>query len=134
MDYGFELEGKIYTPAGTVVRPTENDARNQAIEAAELGAWQAKPDYFVAYYNFPAETGRNPPPRLYREPFRPWLKGAKVTTWRGVTLGKIVSASVYQHNFGGRFVSLRVRGTNGAEYYGRASYDWGSVIRLRKAR
>lgn len=57
---------------------------------------------------------------------------ANVTTWSGSLLGYIVDAKVYAHNFGGRMVSLTVQGTNGARYYGRASYDRGTVVRLRR--
>jgi hypothetical protein len=31
-------------------------------------------------------------------------------------------------------VSLHVVGTNGATYYGRASWDWGTCITLRKVK
>lgn len=44
------------------------------------------------------------------------------------------NAAIYRHNFGGRFISLTVRGTNGARYSGRASYDWGQCVRLRRAK
>lgn len=149
MDYGFIHDGRVFTPNGTPDVPAaKNDARNRAIETAELAHWQTRPDRMVAYYTFPAEDtplfGRL---RVYRESFRPCLqtyvnqatpadagtaKHATVTTWLGTVIGRIVSARVYRHNFGGRFVSLRMVGTNGAEYTGRASWDNGTVVRLRK--
>lgn len=72
--------------------------------------------------------------RPYRATFCPRITGAYVSLWPGDRIGAILQARVYRHNFGSRFVSLRVRGTNGAEYYGRASWDWGQCIVLRKVR
>jgi hypothetical protein len=114
MDYGVAHDGTVYTPNGTTgLDSAGNDDRNAAIEAAELARWATAPAEQVAYYRFADDT---------------------VTTWRGVVIGRIVSANVYRHNFGGRFVSVRVMGTNGAEYHGRASWDNGTVIRLRRVR
>lgn len=132
-DYGFTHEGKVYTPNATPDVPlADNDARNRAIQAAELEYWKAQPDRMVGYFNFPAENNR--PNKVYRETFYPLLTGAKVSTWLGADLGSITAAHVYRHNLGHRFVSLTVRGTNGATYYGRASFDWGQCVRLRKAK
>lgn len=108
-DYALTHEGKNYTP----------------IEAVELAYWATKPDRMFAYYSFPAE---------YRSTFGPLLTGAKVSTWTGKELGIITSARVYQHNFGSRMVAITVTGNNGANYYGRASYDWGTCINLRKCK
>jgi hypothetical protein len=102
----------------------------------------------LAYYAFPAEDlplfGR---PRPYRATFDPLLRSyvnastpadpgvahvAHVSTWRGVRLGTITAARVYRHNFGARMVAVTVQGTNGAQYYGRASYDHGQCITLHK--
>lgn len=113
MDYGFSLEGKVYTPNGTEgIKVSESDARNKAIEAAEFARWAERPDRMLAYYNEKTRT---------------------VTTWLGSTLGTIESFSIYRHNFGGRFIALSVIGTNGARYHGRASYDWGSCVYLHKS-
>lgn len=144
MDYGFVHDGKVYTPNQTPdVAASENDERNKAIERAELERWTEKPDRQLAYYHFPKHDTDG---RRYRESFFPQLSGetsngngetvdrAIVTTWLGTKIGTIISAQVYRHNFGGRFVSLRVRGTNGVEYHGRASYDWGSCVWLRKCK
>lgn len=133
MDYGFTHLGKVFTPNGTAdVSPADNEARNKAIEQAELARWQAQPEHMLAYYMFPAEHTK--PHNRYRGTFSPLLTGATVTTWTGAHLGTIVDARVYLHNFGGRMISLHVTGSNGASYYGRASYDWGQCINLRKVK
>lgn len=111
MDYGFVHNGKVYTPNGTVVSRADNAARNRAIEEAELADWRMRPRSQLAYYD---------------------LREQSLTTWQGIVIGAITRFRVYRHNRGGRFVSLRARGTNGAEYYGCASYDNGSCIRLRR--
>ena len=121
-DYAVVHDGKAYTPAGGV------EAHNAQLEAAELRAWQTQPDRMLAYYRFPGEQGG----KLYRTAFRPMLLGATVTTWLGTRLGQITAANVYRHNFGSRMVSLQVRGTNGARYSGRASWDGGDCIWLRR--
>jgi len=116
----------------------------------ERDHWAAQPETISAYFNFPAEHltifGR---PRLYRDNFRPALHTyvektrpedagialiATVKTWEDVQLGVITKANVYTNNCGARLVSLTVRATNGATYYGRASWDGGTCIRLRKAK
>jgi hypothetical protein len=131
MDYGFEHNGKVYTPNGTPgIAPVDNADRNQAIETAEPAIWQDRPLRMAAYYRFPhVESGG-----LYRRHFNPPTTGAVVTTWRGAVIGHIIAARVYWHNFGGRFVALTVRGTNGATYYGRASWDNGTVVRLHRSK
>jgi hypothetical protein len=130
MDYGFTHEGMTVTPNGTAVPAEENGKRNQEIERAELKQWQAGPDRVVAYYHFgEGITGQDLTVTHSRQYFG---KDCTVTTWPGTVIGRIVSAKVYRHNFGGRFVAIRVIGTNGVEYCGRASYDWGNVIRLRR--
>lgn len=135
MDYGFAHDGKVFTPNGSTVSPTENDARNAAIEAAELERWKAQPETMLAYYHFQDEQRTSRPYRRpYLESFYPPLNGAHVAVWRGAWIGTIVSARVYRHNFGARMVSMRVRGTNGAMYYGRASWDCGTCITLHKSK
>lgn len=109
--------------------------------ARELAHWATQPDTFApAYYDFPAEdmTGH------YRRAFVPRMHSncgsigtadsATVKTWNGSVLGVITRARVYSHNSGSRMVALTVRGTNGALYYGRASWDNGNVIKLRRAK
>jgi hypothetical protein len=157
MDYGFTHEGMTVTPNGTEVPAGENDERNKRIELGELTYWSTGPDRMIAYFKFPAddphafvptpgfpyrcdhcgaERGLSPElcnrPRAYRTGFDPTLCKAVITTWPGTVIGRIVSARVYRHNFGGRMVSIRVKGTNGRTYAGRASWDNGNVIRLRR--
>lgn len=111
------------------------DARNKAMETRELELWETKPERFTAYYRFiQNEIDTAKQARYGRQRFYPSLSGASVSTWLGTRLGTIIEARVYPHNLGGRFVSLRVRGSNGAVYYGRASWDNGEVINLRKAK
>jgi hypothetical protein len=132
MDYGFSHEGKVFTPNGTSVSPEDNDTRNADIERQQLADWAEQPDCFVAYYAFLTKQQIG---RTYRPTFYPLIsEEACVTTWLGTRLGDIVSARVYQHNFGSRMVAICVQGTNGAEYYGRASWDNGEVIKLRKVK
>lgn len=131
-DYGFIHADRVFTPNGTpAITLEENEARNQAIQAAELAHIATKPDVLLAYYSFPAES--NESARRYRESFSPLLTGATVTTWLGAPIGTITDARVYLHNFGSRMVSLSVD-VSGTRYYGRASYDWGQCVQLHKAK
>ncbi len=132
MDYGFVHDGKVYTPDGSTVAPQFNDDRNKQIERAELEAWSARPVRFLAYYKIPEPNA--PTPRIYRASYRPNLTEAFVSTWLGTTIGRIVSANVYTHNFGSRMISMSVIGSNGARYFGRASFDWGTCIFLRRCK
>lgn len=134
-DYGFVHAGKVYTPNGTpAIAPEENETRNQVIQAAELARVATKPDAMLAYYSFPAEHAKQGQPgRPYRERFSPQLADAHVSLWLGVRIGRITAARVYRHNFGGRMVSLTVD-VDGTRYHGRASYDWGQCVRLRKGK
>ena len=150
MDYGFAHNGIVHTPNGTAgISASSSDARNAAISADALKCWETRPERFTGYYSFPAESlplfGR---PRTYRAEFAPCLhtfvnvapgetghglaNKAVATLWTGEIIGRITSARVYRHNFGARMVSITVKGTNGATYYGRASWDNGTVINLRR--
>lgn len=140
-NYAISHEGQAYTPDGRAEIPADWVAdHNAQLERAELEVWAGKPDRALGYYHFEAEYqsrrdlvaagGIN----HYRASFQPRTQGAIVTTWLGTTIGKITEAHVYRHNFGARFVSLRVLGTNGAQYWGRASWDGGNAIILRKVR
>lgn len=132
-DYGFIHDGHVFTPNGTTVATADNATRNARLEAAELRAWNEQPETFVAYYHIPKPDAHLLPIREYRADFRPDISRACVTTWRGTTIGRVVKAHVYRHNFGGRMVALQVEGTNGARYHGRASWDNGTCVRLRRA-
>jgi hypothetical protein len=141
-DYGFVHDGKVFTPNQTAVDVAQVKERNASIERAELERWQGKPDRMLAYYKFPAEhykTVAQHEARTYRRYFEPLLsiaglEPAIVTTWLGTKTGRIIRARVYSHNFGGRMLSITVQGTNGATYYGRASWDNGTCINLRRAK
>ena len=130
-DYAFVHDGKAFTPNQTTVKVEDVATHNSAIEQAQLDAWSHRPDSMMAYYSFPYEKGQQRP---YRETFHPCVVDATVSLWTGKTLGTIIEARVYRHNFGSRMVSMRIKGTNGATYYGRASYDWGQCIHLHKAK
>lgn len=129
-DYAFVHNGKAFTPNQSTVAVEDVATHNAAIQQAELACWKTQPDSQLGYYSFPDE--HNKPEGKYRTTFRPSLKGAIVTSWTGDVLGVITDASIYLHNFGSRMVALRITGSNGANYHGRASYDWGSCINLRK--
>ncbi len=129
-DYAFVHEGKVFTPNRTQLEPSAAEDHNRQLELRELATWAEKPDRTLGYYQFPSHAGGG----LYRSQFAVPLGGATVTTWPGTVLGRITEARVYRHNFGQRFVSLRVLGTNGAEYWGRASWDGGNCVVLRKVR
>lgn len=159
MSHLFTFAGHgTYSPDGKVdVDASAAEAINAETTKQELAHWQTKPEVFLpAYFEFPADGphtftptpefpylcdvckrngGQSPKlcnaSRFWRN--RPALAGATVTTWNGATLGTITDAKVYRHNFGGRFVALTVRGNNGATYHGRASWDSGTVIKLRRA-
>ena len=126
-DYAFVHNGKAFTPNQTEVEASQAEQHNAQVEAAELAYWQTRPDRMLAYYKLNTGDG----PRPYLNSFR---STGTVSTWTGKPLGVITSARVYQHNLGSRMVSVRVRGNNGANYYGRASYDHGECINLRKCK
>lgn len=109
---------------------TAETYRNQLVESANLAEWSSCPDVMVAYYNFPCDFSL----RLYRQALYPSLIGATVSTWLSSPIGDIIRARVYTNNIGARIVSMRVRGSNGAEYHGRASWDGGNVVRLRRVK
>lgn len=129
--YAITHEGRTFTPEGKAdLAPATVEAHNRELEAHELANWEGKPDRALGYYSFPA----SPSGGQYRAEFRPLIAGATVSTWPGTVIGRITDARVYRHNFGQRFVAIRVLGTNGAEYWGRASWDGGNAIILRKVR
>lgn len=120
-DYAIVHNGIAYTPNGgsTPAQAAGIEARNKVIEQTELVKWAGKPARMLAYMT---SSDRH----VSAERSDPQT----VTTWMGSVLGTITSARVYRHNFGGRMVSIRVMGNNGATYYGRASWDNGTCIML----
>ena len=145
-NYIFESHGRQYTPDGAV-SVSDTDRHNREIEARELAQWQTQPDRFIAYVSHPAadvawrevcaDTEHNRPERRSMAGQDLILRSypaTRVTTWLGTFLGAGRITGVYRNNFGARIVSVRVRGTNGAEYVGRYGYDGGNAIRLRKVK
>jgi hypothetical protein len=104
MDYGYQHEG-----SGSVVSPAENAARNTAIEIHQLETWQTKPELFAAFVSDKTE----------------------ITTRLGSLLGCITSSSTHV-NRGARIRCIKVRGNNGANYWGRYGSDWKQLVLLHK--
>jgi hypothetical protein len=113
--YVFNSEGYgAFDPDGRVaIAEKEINAHDRALEQAELDAWRDKPARAVAYITKDGQ-GR-------------W----QATTWLGTRLGDVIRRNVYRHNFGCRFESVVVQGSNGVRYRGRKSADWSQLIHLR---
>jgi len=112
-DYGYVLEGRVFTPNQTAVSLAECEARNKALEAAELEQWATCPDDFAAYVS----------------------NDRRVTTWLGTQIGRVVALTTYRNGLtGSRMDCVTVRGTNGATYRGRYGSDWSQCVRLRRAK
>ncbi len=128
--YAITHQGRVWTPTGEQTGTIQDvDAHNAEVERRELEAWTRKPDQGVAYFVFPHEKGGG----AWRRAFRPTITGSRVMTWRGAKLGAIIDAKVYTNNFGARVVTVRAN-IGGAIYHGRASWDGGNGIRLRKGK
>lgn len=115
MDYGFEHDGKVFTPNGTSVKPAENAQRNSAIRDAELKRWAAKPDRWAVYIVANPEWKDNQ--QGFNGAFYPTRYIA--TNWQGDVLAYRVSVKTFVSNFGHRMRAVRFRATNGAAYYGK---------------
>lgn len=113
MDYGFAHEGKIYTPDQSSVDAADNEARNRALDLAELQAWSKCPEQWHCYV-----TGGS----------------RDVTTWLGSKIGTITSRTTFSTNLSRRVTAITVRGTNGATYHGRFGADWSQLCRLTKSK
>jgi len=112
-DYGYVLEGRVFTPGQSTVSLAECEARNKALEAAELEQWATCPDDFAAYVS----------------------NDRRVTTWLGTQIGRVVALTTFHnHLTGSRMDCITVRGTNGATYRGRYGSDWSTLVRLRKSK
>lgn len=110
MNYAFEHHGVQFTPDGrTSMTRVQAEERNKALDTAVVAKWQSRPDKFMVY-----------------------VTGDKVTTWTGIVLGDVLTARKIGHNMSPNMVALRVRGNNGATYYGRYGADWSQVCRLHK--
>lgn len=114
--YIFKFEDRSFSPDGEIKDGRNVDAHNQELEARELGYWQVQPNRYHGY--------------VQRSDDKP----KAITTWLGAPLGVITRVSSYINNFGARIACIRVKGTNGAEYYGYFGYDNGELVRLRKVK
>ena len=113
-DYAFIHNDVVFTPNGTKLLATEAEARNAAIEAAELAHWNTKPDSFCGYV---VEHDN---------------RTSRFTTWRGVNLGRVVRYRSWRNNFGSLIISVRVHGTNGADYSGRYAPHTKQFLKVRR--
>ena len=126
--YIFSVSGRTFAPEGEVTTPVDVDAHNRAVEARELAIWHAQPDTFVGYYTIRADE-RTINRFEYLRSGRP----VTVSTWLGTRLGHGLVTGAHTNNFGARIVRVRILGTNGAEYWGAASYD-AELITLHRVR
>jgi hypothetical protein len=114
--YIFTHEGNQFDPNGrtSVTDPAEH---NKQLERAELARWQEKPEQALAYI-VKRDGGKYVP-----------------TTCLGTELGTIVETRRHRNNLtGSRMEYVRIRGNNGALYYGTYGCDWSQAVRLRKAK
>jgi len=128
--YIFRFQDRYFSPDGEITDGRDIDAHNTGLEARELAHWQTGPDRFNAYIQ--EDTSK---PKPTGDPYRECnfvYRLQAVTTWTGAPLGVITEASAYFNNFGARIACVRIKGTNGAEYYGRFGYDNSQLVRLRK--
>ena len=84
----------------------------------------------IGYFDFPGDSVGG----LWRTEYYPSLAGARLTNGRDTTLGVVTQAHIYSTGFHRRMVVLRMRATDGTEYYGRASWDNGTCVVLRRAK
>lgn len=118
-DYGFEHDGVVFTPNGTVVAAAANAARNAAIERTELEAWDVQPERFAGY-----------------------VVNGRFQTWTGADLGRVEVRSrwrCWRRECGVpvepyTMESIVVHGSNGARYCGRYGSDWSQLCRVRRAK
>jgi hypothetical protein len=131
MSYAFTFSnGRTFTPNGeTAIGDVE--AHNRALEARELEAWQAGAPIAIGYYTIDEPANGSREWSAWRS--RVIGRAIQITTWLGTPIASGRVTGAYTNNFGGRLICLRVKGTNGAEYIGRASYDSGTIVRLRLA-
>ena len=84
--------------------------------------------------------GRTPPDELKRWAARPlaqiaYIVEGEARTKRGTKLGVVTTQAVSAPSVRGvRMAFIRVKGTNGARYYGRFDADGGGFCILRKAK
>jgi hypothetical protein len=108
---GFTPEGRA--PEGRAPDGFLVSAHNRAVERHELDAWASVPTHFGAYIS-DAKVG------------------AAVTTWLGTELGKVTACKVAKRRVGADMAYIRVRGSNGAEYFGRYGCEWSQYVHLKR--
>lgn len=83
---------------------------NATLSRQEVEAFKAKrPEHYFAY-----------------------IDGAKITTWTGDELARVVwSGDRFSDNFGGTRRNFRARGINGVTYSGTAYVSAGDYVRMR---
>jgi hypothetical protein len=127
-NYAITHNGQAFTPDGRDASVSDANEHNRKLDAVNLAVWHDTiPWTFPAYYTLASDGTDTTKHAAFRT-------HGTVSTWLGTVIGTVTEARVYRHNLGGRFVSLRVKGTNGATYYGRASYDNGNFVNLRMAK
>lgn len=111
-NYAIAHDGKVYTPDGRA-DIADVEAHNTAIEAAELAAWAAKPEYFYGYVSDKPD----------------------LTTFCGKALGRITRRKYYRNYLTGyRMCIVWISGNNGARYCGRFGSDWSQFVRIRRVK
>lgn len=116
MPYAFKHDDNVFTPSGKADIQDVN-AHNAAVEAAELAAWEQKPDRWHVYIVKLADGYWHATNWLGR---RLDTDGVKINTFHG--------------NIARNMRSVRFTGTNGAVYYGRYGSDWRDLCFVRKAK
>lgn len=111
--YVFEHKGKQYDPSG-VVSVGLAEEHNAALERDELAYWQTKPPGFIGYYVKRANGSYS------------------MTTWRGTEIGTIFWMRKGYGPSGHSLLYIRVRGTNGATYYGKFGHECTQAVRLHR--
>lgn len=109
--YVWEHEGRQFDPDG---KANVDDAaeHNAKLTAAELAHWATKPDRMLVYH-----------------------VGNEIQTFMGAVLGRVTDKRMLVNNLTGTLMlSLRIRGNNGADYYGRYGSDWSQAVRIRKVK
>ena len=105
MSYLMKHESKVFL-----------EKHNAEQEKIDLALWATKPDRFHAYYEESPNIGN------------------VVVTWLGTRLGDVYYCKRSYMPNGTRILHIRVRGTNGAEYYGKFGDDNCQLVRLRRFR
>jgi hypothetical protein len=96
-DYIISHEGKQFTPNGRLKETVNATERNARIEKRQLEAWAMGPQNFSGY-----------------------ISDGKFSTWLGAELGTVYETRQLWTTVGsGKLTHYRIRGNNGASYYGK---------------